>query len=93
MPLQEEDEQLARTKADLKWLLHKQYASKKIVPDMLIASHNVGTLSNGYTRSGPLPRVAPFRAPIAKLTRVLAAHMSTITNAPYLGTVVGEHIT
>ena len=54
---------------------------------------SVGTLSNGYTRSGPLSRVAPFRTPIAKLTRALAAHMSTITNAPYLGTFVGEHIT
>ena len=53
----------------------------------------VGTLSNGYTKSGPLPRVAPFRAPIAKLTRALAAHLSTITNAPYLGMVFGEHIT
>ena len=56
-------------------------------------SELVGTLSNGYTKSGPLPRVAPFRGPIAKLTRALTAHLSTITNAPYLGTVVGEHIT
>ena len=40
----------------------------------------VGTLSNGYTKSGPLPKVAPFRAPIAKLTRSLAAHhLSTTT--------------
>ena len=55
---------------------------------------SVGTLSNGYTKSGPLPRVAPFRSPIAKLTRALAAHfLSTITNAPYLGMVFGEHIT
>ena len=53
----------------------------------------VGTLSNGYTKSGLLPRVAPFRAPIAKLTGALAAHLSTITNAPYLGMVFGEHIT
>ena len=56
-------------------------------------SMRVGTLSNGYTKSGPLPRVAPFRAPIAKLTRELAAHLATITNVPYLGMVFGEHIT
>ena len=53
----------------------------------------VGTLSNDYTKSRALPRVAPFRAPIAKLTRALAAHLSTITNASYLGMVFGEHIT
>ena len=53
----------------------------------------VGTLSNGYTKSGPLPKVAPFRAPIAKLTRAIAAHLATVTNAPYLGIVFGEHIT
>ena len=53
----------------------------------------VGTLSNGYTKAGPLPRVALFRAPIAKLTRALTAHLSTITNAPYLGMAFGEHIT
>ena len=53
----------------------------------------VGTLSNGYTKSGPLPRVAPFRGPTSKLTRALAAHLSTITNAPYLGMVFGKHIT
>ena len=54
---------------------------------------NVGTLNNGYTKSGPLPRVAPFRDPIAKLTRAIAAHLSTITNATYLGMVFGKHIT
>ena len=53
----------------------------------------VGILSNGYTKSGALPRVAPFRAPIAKLTRAIAAHLSTITNAPYLGMMFGKHIT
>ena len=58
-----------------------------------MAAKAVGTLSNGYTKSGPLPRVAPFRAPIAKLTRALAAHLATITNTPYLGMVFGEHIT
>ena len=46
----------------------------------------VGTLDIGYTKSGPLHRIAPFRAPITKLTRALAAHMATITNTPYLGT-------
>ena len=45
----------------------------------------VGTLNNGYTKSGPLPRLAPFRAPIAKLTRALAAHVATITNVSNLG--------
>ena len=53
----------------------------------------VGTLSNGYSKSVPLPIVAPFKAPIAKLTRALAAHLSTIISAPYLGMVFGEHIT
>ena len=53
----------------------------------------VGTLCDGYTKYGPLPRVAPFRASIAKLTRALAAHLITITNAPYLGMVFDEHIT
>ena len=40
-----------------------------------------------------LAQSSPFRAPIAKLTRVLAVHLATITNAPYLGMVFGEHIT
>ena len=50
----------------------------------------VGTLDRGYTKSGPLPKLAPFRAPIAKLTRALAAHMVRITNVPYLGMEVGD---
>ena len=52
---------------------------------------SVGTLDNDYTKYGPLLRVAPFRATIAKLTRALAAHMATITNAPYLDMVFGDH--
>ena len=49
----------------------------------------VGILDNGYTTSGPLPRVAPFRTPIAKLARAVAAHTWSITNRPYLDMVFG----
>ena len=45
-------------------------------------------VDNGYTKSGPLPKVAPFRGPIAKLTRAVAAHVYAITKVPYLDMVL-----
>ena len=46
----------------------------------------VGTQKNGYTKSGPLPRLDPSRVPLAKLGKAIAAstwHRALAANAYY----------
>ena len=62
----------------------KRYLPRAAAPKALQGC--VGTQKNGYTKSGPLPRLDPSRVPLAKLGKAIAAstwHRALTANAYY----------